>query len=351
MIIENKVFLDGQIAHPGYFLVVYYKYECIHIGKRLKCVTWIHMVLNYIEFKQNRRHKMKELISIKDSDYKLYRELKLQYLNTRIPSKAYDATKFKLTSNQKGRIYQHWTRYENIINASSDADRFIVREKEFKNMPIVDLNNRLFTKAAISLRRILTNPFVLMLRPKIKAEYETWVNGIVREYGLQPENIKHIPIRGRRKGLFKLYIHPDYSKFSRAYNVEKSIEVLYRTAVAMDEGKITDAVSMREVVCNICRRMGYVPSFQTGTIVKLYNSMKLYYKFYLDYKGIADDLYKGKPFSVMNKKYNFTNYGIYNIKELYAKITINMSIIALYVRTKDTIISRLFNINYKGYMN
>lgn len=27
MIIENKAFLDGQIAHPGYFLVVYYKYE------------------------------------------------------------------------------------------------------------------------------------------------------------------------------------------------------------------------------------------------------------------------------------------------------------------------------------
>ena len=79
--------------------------------------------------------------------------------------------------------------------------------------------------------------------------------------------------------------------------------------------------------------------------------MKLYYKFYLEYKGIADDLYKGRPFSVMNKKYKFTNYGIYNIKELYAKITINMSIIALYIRTKDTIISRVFNINYKGYMS
>ena len=349
MIIENKEYLDGLFAHPGYFLVVYYKYECIHIGKRLKCVTWIYIVLNYIELKQNRRLKMKELIKFKDSDYKNYRELKLKFLDSRIPSQAYAINNLKLKPNQKNRIYHHWTRYSIILDAISKNTDFLAKEEAFKTMDIGEMDNILFNRVAISLRRSLHNPFILMLRPNIKKEYAEWIDSVLNEYKLT-NSIRNIPVRGRRKGLYKLYIYPDYSKFSRAYDVDKSIEVLYKVAEAVREGKVESAVDMRTIICDLCKEMGYVPSFQTGTIVKLYKSMAEYYSLYLKYKEIGDDLYDGESFAKMNKKYNFTAYGIYNIKDLYARITIHVSIIALYIRTKDTIISRLFNINYKGYM-
>ena len=220
MIIDKTIFLDGQYAHPGYFLVVYYKYECIHIGKRLKCVKWICMVLNYIELKQNRRLKMKELIKIKDSDYRNYRELKLKFLDSRIPTKAYSIENLKLKPNQKNRIYHHWSRYATILNTiSKDAD-FLAKEEVFKTMDIGELDNTLFTRSAISLRRSLHNPFILMLRPNIKKEYAEWIDSILNEYKLNQNKIRHTPIRGRRKGLYKLYIYPDYCKFCRSYNVD-----------------------------------------------------------------------------------------------------------------------------------
>ena len=308
------------------------------------------MVLNYIELEQNRRLKMKELIKLKDSDYRNYRELKLKFLNSRIPTKAYSVENLKLKPNQKSRIYQYWTRYATILDTvSKDAD-FLVKEEIFKAMPISELDNILFTRAAISLRRSLHNPFILMLRPTIKQEYTRWIESVLNEYKLKAFRMKQIPIRGRRKGLYKLYIYPDYSKFSKVYDVEKSIDILYKAADAIRNGEVESAVDMRTTICNLCKEMGYIPSFQTGTIVKLYKSLVEYYRLYLNYKEIGDDLYNGESFAKMNKKYNFTSYGIYSIKDLYAKITVHISIIALYIRTKDTIISRLFTINYKGYM-
>ena len=293
---------------------------------------------------------MKELIKIKDSDYRNYRELKLKFLDSRIPTKAYSIENLKLKPNQKNRIYHHWSRYATILNTISKDANFLVKEEVFKVMDIGELDNTLFTRSAISLRRSLHNPFILMLRPNIKKEYAEWIDGILNEYKLNQNKIRHTPIRGRRKGLYKLYIYPDYSKFSRSYDVDKSIEVLYKAAKAVRDGKVESAVDMRTVICDLCKEMGYVPSFQTGTIVKLYKSLAEYYALYLKYKEIGDDLYNGESFAKMNKKYNFTSYGIYNIKDLYARVTIHVSIIALYIRTKDTIISRLFNINYKGYM-
>ena len=293
---------------------------------------------------------MKELIKLKDSDYRNYRELKLKFLNGRIPTKAYSVENLKLKPNQKSRIYQYWTRYASILDAvSKDAD-FLVKEEIFKTMPIGELDNILFTRAAISLRRSLHNPFILMLRPTIKQEYTRWIDSVLNEYRLKAVRMKQMPIRGRRKGLYKLYIYPDYSKFSKVYDVEKSIDVLYKAASAIRDGEVESAVDMRTTIYNLCKEMGYVPSFQTGTIVKLYKSLAEYYRLYLNYKEIGDDLYYGESFAKMNKKYNFTSYGIYSIKDLYAKITVHVSIIALYIRTKDTIISRLFTINYKGYM-
>ena len=293
---------------------------------------------------------MKELIKFKDSDYKNYRELKLKFLDSRIPSQAYAINNLKLKPNQKNRIYHYWTRYSIILDAISKNTDFLAKEKAFKTMDIGEMDNILFNRAAISLRRSLHNPFILMLRPNIKREYAEWIDNILNEYKLKSNSIKHTPVRGRRKGLYKLYIYPDYSKFSRAYDVDKSIEVLYKVAEAVREGKVESAVDMRTIICDLCKEMGYVPSFQTGTIVKLYKSMTEYYSLYLKYKEIGEDLYDGESFAKMNKKYNFTAYGIYNIKDLYARITIHVSIIALYIRTKDTIISKLFNINYKGYM-
>ena len=293
---------------------------------------------------------MKELIKLKDSDYRNYRELKLKFLNSRIPTKAYSVENLKLKPNQKSRIYQYWTRYATILDTvSKDAD-FLVKEEIFKAMPISELDNILFTRAAISLRRSLHNPFILMLRPTIKQEYTRWIESVLNEYKLKAFRMKQIPIRGRRKGLYKLYIYPDYSKFSKVYDVEKSIDILYKAADAIRNGEVESAVDMRTTICNLCKEMGYIPSFQTGTIVKLYKSLVEYYRLYLNYKEIGDDLYNGESFAKMNKKYNFTSYGIYSIKDLYAKITVHISIIALYIRTKDTIISRLFTINYKGYM-
>ncbi len=290
---------------------------------------------------------MKELNKIKKDDVVNYRELKLSFLNSKIPKDMYAIYMSHLTSNQKAKLYSYWTRYSTIINTASDKETFVERENDIKEMGIAELSTILYTKKAISLRRSAGNPFIQLLRPTIEKEYCDWVRNIREEYGFG--TIKTRPVRGRRKSPYRLYIYPDYNRFSTIYDVERSIKVLYGLAESYESGEIDSANDTRDKLCALCKEMGHVPSFQTATTVKLYKSIKDYYSLYLNYKSLGDDLFSGASFISMSKKYKLAKLGIYDIKQLYAVITIHVSIVALYLRTRGIIVSRVFNINYSGH--
>lgn len=278
------------------------------------------------------------------SDVIRYRELKLKYLDKKIPKTAYAIHLSDMTTNQKTKLYHHWVRYMDIVNTASDKPTFLEREQDIKTYGIQELTTILFTRKSISLRRSSSNPFLVLLRPNIEKEYVAWLKNIRAEYGIPKSLLR--PIRGRRKSPYKLYIYPDYSKHSNIYDAPKSIKILYGLAKAYDNGEITSVQDLRNKLCELCKEMGHVPSFQIGTIVKLYNSIKDYYKLYLIYDQLGDDLLLGESFAYLSKKYNLAKMDIYTIKNLYAAITIHASIIALYLKTKGHIVSRVFNTYY-----
>lgn len=290
---------------------------------------------------------MQESNKLTKSDVIRYRELKIKYLDTRAPKEAYAIHLSGMTTNQKIKLYSYWTRYMNMVNTVSDKPTFLEREQDMKTCGIQELTTMLFTRKSISLRRSSGNPFLLLLRPNIKKEYADWLTNIREEYGVPKSLLR--PVRGRRKSPYRLYIYPDYSKYSNIFDVAKSIKILYELAKAYKNGEIASGQDLRHKLCELCKDMGHVPSFQTGTIVKLYDSIKDYYNLYLVYDQLGDDLLLGESFAYLNKRYKLTKMGIYNIKSLYAAITIHASIVALYLRTKGHLISRVFNTYYTPF--
>lgn len=290
---------------------------------------------------------MRESNKLTKSDVIRYRELKIKYLDTKIPKEAYAIHLSGMTTNQKTKLYSYWIRYMNMVNTVSDKPTFLEREQDMKTRGIQELTTMLFTRKAISLRRSSGNPFLVLLRPNIAQEYADWLKNIREEYGIPKSLLR--PIRGRRKSPYRLYIYPAYGKYSNKFDVPKSIKILYELAKAYENGEIASGQDLRHKLCGLCKDMGHVPSFQTGTIVKLYESIKGYYKLYLVYDQLGDDLLLGESFAYLSKKYKLTKMGIYNIKSLYAAITIHASIVALYLRTKGHLISRVFNTYYTPF--
>lgn len=290
---------------------------------------------------------MRESNKLTKSDVIRYRELKLKYLDKKIPKEAYAIHLSDLTTNQKTKLYSYWIRYMNMVNTASDKPTFLEREQDMKTCGIQELTTILFTRKSISLRRSSGNPFLLLLRPNIAKEYAAWLSNIRETYSIPKSLIR--PVRGRRKSPYRLYIYPGYGKYANIYDVPKSISILYELAKAYESGEISNAQDLRHKLCELCKDMGHVPSFQTATIVKLYDSIKDYYKLYLVYDQLGDDLLLGESFAYLSKKYKLTKMGIYNIKSLYGAITIHASIIALYLRTKGHIISRVFNTYYAPF--
>lgn len=290
---------------------------------------------------------MRESNKLTKNDVIRYRELKVKYLGMKIPRTEYAIYLAGLTTNQKTKLYSYWIRYIAMVDTASDKPTFLEREQDLKNYGIQELTTILFTRKSISLRRSSNNPFLVLLRPNIEQEYADWLKNIREEYGIPKSLLR--PIRGRRKSPYRLYIYPDYGKYSTIFDVPKSISILYGLAKAYDNGEITSGQDLRHKLCILCKEMGHVPSFQTGTIVKLYNSIKDYYKLYLVYDQLGDDLLLGESFAYLSKKYKLAKMGIYTIKSLYAAITVHAAIIALYFRTKGHIISRVFNTYYTPF--
>ena len=203
---------------------------------------------------------MRESNKLTKSDVIRYRELKIKYLDTRAPKEAYAIHLSGMTTNQKIKLYSYWTRYMNMVNTVSDKPTFLEREQDMKTCGIQELTTMLFTRKSISLRRSSGNPFLLLLRPNIKKEYADWLTNIREEYGVPKSLLR--PVRGRRKSPYRLYIYPDYSKYSNIFDVTKSIKILYELAKAYKNGEIDNGQDLRHKLCSLCKDMGHIPSFQ-----------------------------------------------------------------------------------------